>query len=149
MKRNILFLVLLLSLFGFSFSQSLAMNISETRTELLEMKQGKKLVEKIDKITMKIIKKSEKNKKFGTKILKKIQTIKNTYSSKKDTKSTKITLILSYLEERVSLGFPKRDTHILERFQRIESQKYSAKSKTRVNTIKKKKYERIHIKNKK
>ena len=146
-KRIYITLLLFIWLFGlFAQSQSFASGIEEKKLQVLQIWGWEKLVQKIDTISKKIAEKSQESTDFYKKIIVKIGVLKKKYSQKTDTKSKKIVIILSYLHAKIFKESEGGYVRILERFQKVESNKYQKKASSRVNKIKKQKYQRIYIK---
>ncbi len=149
MKKNIYIIALLLlwSIWLVSgVNQTSAASLSDTRAQVIELPSGDKFVQKIDKIAEKIAKKAKNDDNFRRKITEKISAIQSKYQNKTDSKSKKIAIIFSYLELKVSSQLGIADSRILERLQKVESDKVQNRATSRINKIKQKKYQRIHIK---
>jgi len=133
---------LIISMFFFSSTYA----NSDAKTQILALNSGQKLIERIDSISKKIVQKTKTNSKLHEQVLARVEKIQNTYKNKTSTKSKQIVLVFEYLESQIRREFAFETSPILQRIQKIEIEKYKKKSVSRVNKVKKKRYERVHIK---
>ncbi len=139
-------ILLLVFIWGFSFSQGTYASLQTTQAQILEMKSWERFIKKLDAIALKVSNKAKKEAHILENISKKIETFKMRYQNNSDTKSKNILAILDYLELKIQDEMGKRSSRLLERLQKVETDAYKSKATSRTNTLKQKKYTRIQIK---
>ncbi|QFR38926.1 hypothetical protein A9Q91_01690 [Candidatus Gracilibacteria bacterium 28_42_T64] len=121
-----------------SYSYHSENNIGEFKQELQAIKNGELLVNKIDKIVTKVVKKSKMNKAFGLKLKDKIITIKNKLSKKSDSKSKKYVVILNYLHAKLEGELEGKSPRVMKRIISHNNKSKAKVAKDRVKKIKSK-----------
>lgn len=145
MKTIYISLLLLVSVFLIVPTHVSAAEIS-LKDQVLSIPNWSQLLEKINLIADKIVEKTKGNEELQTKIRTKITKVLSLYWEKTDTKSQKIVIIFSYLQSQIDGQIKVASSRVLQRLERIEVEKYKKLSSSRVNKLKKKRYERIPIK---
>lgn len=126
-------------------SITVSANIS-LRDQVRAMPSGEVLLEKISIGVEKIVSKIEQDVAFGDAIQTRIDEIVQQYSTKTDQKSKNIVIIMQYLESQIDGKIKVASTRVLQRLEKIKTEKYKKISSNRVNQLKKKRYDRISIK---
>lgn len=116
------------------------------RDQVQLMPSGEILLEKIHVGTEKIVAKIEKDPVFANTIGTRIDEIVQLYSQKTDQKSKNIVIIFQYLDSQIEGKIKVASSRVLQRLEKIKTEKYKNTSQSRVNTVKKKRYERISLK---
>ena len=110
------------------------------------MSWGEKLLEKIHVGTEKLIVKMWDDSVFEEKVRTALTDAITRYNKKNDKQSQDIVIILQYVESQIDGKMKVASSRVLQRLEKVKADKYKNVSTTRVNKLKKQRYERIPIK---
>ena len=147
MKKNI-FIISAILVLSFTISGSVSASnqeLASAKQEILKTSSGHQVVTRVDTVVSKIVQKVQSDSAYGQKVQVKVEEILKKYWQKSDKKSRNITIIFTYLDLKLQWEL-NVDSRIVERLKKVSSKKSKNRATSRLNKLKQKKYQRIHVK---
>lgn len=123
-----------------------ASSLLDAKNQLQNTRWGAALIQRVDSVVEQIAQVAENDDQYRRKVTQKISTIRENYAGKTDEKSKTITKVFAYLDAKLTARLWITSSRLIERLKKVEVDKYKNRANSRVQNVKEKNYQRIHLK---